>query len=93
MATTALGAESEIPERHREFAIEIAKLCKRFGLMSCSGRFQPGVFDGWRASIDFSWNSGRHGDTAEEIAISSTVLLTAKVPAAAVSPVTDTEAP
>lgn len=68
-----------IPQSHVEFCKEVAKLAAKHNLNKFGLTFQPGFDDEWRDQITVNWECGRHGDAIQNLRISSTVLVFAKV--------------
>jgi hypothetical protein len=68
-----------IPDEYVEFCKEVAKMAAKLQLYRMSMSIQPGYDSTWRSNITMSWASGRHGDEAEQVRISSQVDVFTKV--------------
>lgn len=67
-----------ITERQIEFCKQICGLAKVWGLHDLEGKFScsffvPGQGNDFesKGEVTFRWNSGRHGDTANEISVNA----------------------
>ena len=62
-----------IPQDVLDFAKELGELCAKHDLYGFQGRFNPGFQSKWNNTIQFSWDSGRHGATESKIKLSSDI--------------------
>lgn len=71
-------SDTPIPERYVQLCRDIGKLCKSAGLSRFGASFTPGSWrmgdePRWGSQIQMVWDSGRHGDGADRIVLTSTV--------------------
>lgn len=63
-----------IPAEYVEFGKEVAKLAAKLNLSRMSLKITPGFYGPkWDSDINMHWDSGRHGDSAHKMHISSEV--------------------
>jgi hypothetical protein len=67
-----------IPQKHIDFCKAVAKLAADAGYYKFSLTFTPGFHDEWSDQLQMHWDSGRHGDTAHRVIVSSTVTVRAE---------------
>ncbi len=72
-------ANINITENHKNFCKEVAKLCRKYGLLSFQGSFSPGIGDAWHSKIEFNWESGRHNSETGIVHINSQVWINAEI--------------
>ncbi len=68
-----------IPAEYIEFCKQVAVLAAKLQLDKMSMSIRPGYDSEWRSPINMNWESGRHGDAAEAVRISSQVDVFTKV--------------
>ena len=68
-----------IPDEYVEFCKQVAILAAKLRLYRMSMSIQPGYDSTWQSNINMNWDSGRHGDDAQNVRISSQVDVRAKV--------------
>lgn len=72
--------ETVIPAEYVEFCKKVAELAAEAKLNCLSLKFTPGFYGPrWGNDINMHWDSGRHGDSAKKICITSEVIVRAEV--------------
>lgn len=74
-----MAEQINIPSHHQQFCREVAKLCRKHGLMSFGGQFKPGYQDSWSGEISFRWESGRHEEDVGKVSIWSQMQVNTKI--------------
>lgn len=74
------NGEITLPAEFVELARELAALAKKYDLRNLSGHIGPGFGSRWRHDITFVWDSGRHGEDARKIMLSSKIDVHTAVP-------------
>jgi hypothetical protein len=62
-----------IPQKHIDFCRAVAKLAADAGYYRLGLSFTPGYDDEWSDQLQMNWDSGRHGDSAHKVVVTSTV--------------------
>lgn len=68
-----------IPENIQQICRNLAETARQNGLLKFSGRFTPDYEMGWGGEVSFAWEAGRHGESSNQIDITSTFYVHTKV--------------
>ena len=74
-----MNSDQVIPAELVQFCKEVARLAAQYELSRLNMTFNPGFNTPWRDAIQMAWDSGRHGDNAHRLNITSTVMVQAEV--------------
>ena len=72
--------DAVIPTEYVEFCKQVVELAAKLNLSRLSMKIGPGHYGPkWQSDINMNWDSGRHGDSAHKLYISSEVTVHATV--------------
>lgn len=75
-----MNDDTVIPAEYVEFCKQVAELAGKMQLSRMSMKITPGFYGPkWQSDINMHWDSGRHGDSANKVHISSEVTVRATV--------------